>query len=227
MHNFATWDEAYQFEGIHCRIAIDSPTDDIVIVRISGSDVGEFGQAPLNRLKNYLSDDQQVELFIDARYAKAASIEVSNEWALWLGAHRSRIKVINMLTGSKFVEVTAGFVRMFSSLENNMRIYTDAKSFDEALTTSLLKAFPTLSSVGRNSNEINQSLGNVIKVLRIVRNMSQENLAEICDLDKSFISDVEKGKQPLEFEMIIRLADALSIKPSKLISLFEGVGGAG
>jgi hypothetical protein len=38
-----------------------------------------------------------------------------------------------MLVGSRFLEVTAGFVRRFAELEALMQIYTDPASFDSDL----------------------------------------------------------------------------------------------
>jgi len=37
------------------------------------------------------------------------------------------------LTGSRFIEITAGFVRRFASVEGSMRIGTDPVVFDHAL----------------------------------------------------------------------------------------------
>jgi hypothetical protein len=41
-----------------------------------------------------------------------------------------------MLVGSRFIEVTADFVRRFAALEGVMRIYTDPAAFDEELSAS-------------------------------------------------------------------------------------------
>lgn len=129
--------ETINYQGIACELSIASPASSVVVVTISGLDIGEFGSMPTARLENYFSDQQAVELFIDARRTRGASIDVSGDWAVWLGAHRSHFKRINMLTGSRFIEVTADFVRRFSRLEDVMRIYTDAKAFDKALAVSI------------------------------------------------------------------------------------------
>jgi hypothetical protein len=47
---------------------------------------------------------------------------VSGEWAGWLGANRAMLESVTMLTGSRFIQITAEFVRRFSSLEGSMRI---------------------------------------------------------------------------------------------------------
>jgi phage regulator Rha-like protein len=38
-----------------------------------------------------------------------------------------------MLTGSRFVQLTADFVRRFAELGDAMHVYTDGAAFDEAL----------------------------------------------------------------------------------------------
>jgi hypothetical protein len=126
-----------RYEGTTCELAIHTPADGVVVLTITGHDVGEFGSVPMTELEKLLSDDNSIELYIDARDTQGASVEVSSEWALWLGANRARFKRICMLTGSRFVQLTAGFVRSFSGLEDVMRIYTDAQAFDEALAVSV------------------------------------------------------------------------------------------
>ena len=128
------------FESSYCELAIDSPARGIVRIKIAGRDIGEFGDGPMAQLEKFLSDDQSIELYIDARHTQSASIEVSNDWARWLGANRSRFKRVSMLTGSRFIEITAGFVRSFSDLQDVMRIYTDEQAFEEALASSIVDA---------------------------------------------------------------------------------------
>jgi hypothetical protein len=98
--------------------------------------VGEFGDFPMQELDKDLAKDHLLELFIDARAVKGASVEVSSEWAQWLGKHRSHFSHISMLTGSRFIQLTANFVRRFAELGEVMRIYTDPVAFDAALAQS-------------------------------------------------------------------------------------------
>ena len=120
------------FEGIHCRLAIERPAPGVLVLRLSGSDVGEFGDAPMKALDQELGKGP-AQLFIDARAVKGASIDVSNDWALWLRANRAALTGISMLTGAPFVQLTAKFVQRFAELGELMRIYTDPKAFDSAL----------------------------------------------------------------------------------------------
>lgn len=126
-----------RYDGVHCAIAIERPAPGVLVLRIFGTDVGEFGDAPMQGLERALAGAAPVRLFIDARDTQGASIEVSGEWARWLGAHRKELRGIDMLTGSRYVEITAEFVRRFAALEGVMRVYTDAKAFDAELAESL------------------------------------------------------------------------------------------
>lgn len=125
------------YEGIYCDLSVEAPAPGVVVVTFAGHDVGEFGAFPMQVVEEHLAEGRDTELYIDARRTKAASVEVSGDWALWLGTHRDRFAHVSMLTGSRFIEVTAGFVRGFSELEDVMRLYTDAAAFDEALAASV------------------------------------------------------------------------------------------
>jgi hypothetical protein len=122
-----------RFNGIHCSMSIRSFPAGVVIVKISGTDIGEFGDEPMLELKKCLLDIDPIHLFIDAREVRGASIEVSGEWATWLRVHKAHLQDISMLTGSRFIEVTAEFVRRFAALEGIMRIYTEPEVFDAAI----------------------------------------------------------------------------------------------
>ena len=121
-----------KYEGIHATLVIEQPADDVVLLELTGWDVGEFGDAPLKELDRRLGGGP-VQLFIDARKVKGASIDVSSEWAQWLRRNRERFRHVSMLTGAPFVQLTARFVQRFADLGELMRIYTDAAAFDAAL----------------------------------------------------------------------------------------------
>lgn len=129
--------EPIELEGVCCAMQLHSPAPNIVVLTISGHDTGEFGPLPRQQLELYFASNQLIELFIDARETKGASIDVSCEWAIWLSANRRHFSKINMLTGGRYIEITANFVRKFSNLEGMMRLYSEESAFEEALELSI------------------------------------------------------------------------------------------
>jgi hypothetical protein len=125
------------YDGLHCNMTIQSRSRRVLVLRISGTDIGEFGEAPMLELNRYLTDAEAVELFVDARDVRGASIDVSGDWAQWLRAKKLHLRAVNMLTVSRFVQVTADFVRRFADLQDVMHIYTEPAAFDAALVESL------------------------------------------------------------------------------------------
>ena len=126
-----------RYEGIHCTLTLQQPAPSVIVLRISGSDVGEFGDAPMQALDSWLRDAGSIQFFIDARDVRGASIEVSGDWAHWLGAHKDSLSAVTMLTGSRFIQMTAEFVRRFAALQGIMQICTEPAVFDFALNTAL------------------------------------------------------------------------------------------
>lgn len=63
--------------------------------------------------------------------------------------------------------------------------------------------------------------GKVLRELRENNNISQEKLAEYCDLDRTYISLLERGQRQPTITTIFKLAKALKISPSELIKLVE------
>ncbi|MBA2540390.1 MAG: hypothetical protein H0V17_12190 [Deltaproteobacteria bacterium] len=123
------------FEGVHASFVITRPAHHVVLMTISGRDAGEHGDAPMRALEKELTAGA-FALFIDARKTSGASIDVSNVWARWLRTHRDSLHRVHMLTGTKFVQLTADFVRRFSELGDSMLVYTDGAAFDDALATA-------------------------------------------------------------------------------------------
>jgi len=69
-----------------------------------------------------------------------------------------------------------------------------------------------------NEAKILYQFGLLVKECRQKNNLSQEQLATLADLDRTYISGIERGKRNLSLVKIIRIASALDIPPSKLMS---------
>jgi hypothetical protein len=128
-----------RFEGVYSTIVITRPVPHAVLVAITGRDAGEHGMAPLEALDDELRVGP-FTLFVDARATRGASVDVSNVWAQWLRRHRDDLHRIHMLTHTRFVQLTADFVRRFADLGDAMLIYTDGAAFDEALRAEGISA---------------------------------------------------------------------------------------
>jgi transcriptional regulator with XRE-family HTH domain len=59
--------------------------------------------------------------------------------------------------------------------------------------------------------------GEVLREIRQDNNISQEKLAEYCDLDRTYISLLERGLRQPTISTIFKLATALHITPSEFI----------
>ena len=63
--------------------------------------------------------------------------------------------------------------------------------------------------------------GKVLREIREKNHISQEKLAEYCDLDRTYISLLERGLRQPTISTIFKLAKAMNISPSKLIEKVE------
>jgi hypothetical protein len=136
-----------EYEGVHCSLTIRRPAPAVVVVVLRGSDVGEFADFPMRELTRDLERYGSIELFIDARAVRGASIEVSSEWAFWMRTHARNLRQICMLTGSRYIQITAQFARRFVGLGDQMKIFTDAAAFEENLAAAT-QALKSASGVG-------------------------------------------------------------------------------
>lgn len=61
-----------------------------------------------------------------------------------------------------------------------------------------------------------QKFGKRLKSLRIDRNLTQLELAEILDMSPNFIGMIERGERNTTVENVFKISRALNIKPSNL-----------
>ena len=66
--------------------------------------------------------------------------------------------------------------------------------------------------------------GLVIRQLRTEKGFSQERLALDADIDRTYISDIEKGDRNVSLEIIERLANFFQISVSELLKKVEEYG---
>ncbi len=69
--------------------------------------------------------------------------------------------------------------------------------------------------------EVRKSFGKNLRERRLALGLSQEELAERADLHRTYVGSVERGERNVSLENIVRLADALKVKPSDLLKGVE------
>lgn len=60
--------------------------------------------------------------------------------------------------------------------------------------------------------------GEKLRELRLKAHLTQEELAHIADVDRTYVSSCERGRRNLTLEAIVKFATALGAKPSDLLT---------
>lgn len=68
---------------------------------------------------------------------------------------------------------------------------------------------------------LQEAFGEVVRTLRLEAGLSQEELAERCELHRTYISQLERGLKSPTLTTIVALAHALGVPPHELIQLAE------
>jgi transcriptional regulator with XRE-family HTH domain len=69
--------------------------------------------------------------------------------------------------------------------------------------------------------QISTVFGQVLREQRISRQLSQEELALAADVDRTFVSQMERGIRQPTITTLMKLAGALGIQPSTLVIRME------
>ena len=70
-------------------------------------------------------------------------------------------------------------------------------------------------------SEILLKYGQVVRKIRLEKGISQETLADISGLHRTYMSDVELGKRNVSLENIDRIANALEVSISEIFKQIE------
>ena len=71
------------------------------------------------------------------------------------------------------------------------------------------------------STQPNEAFGRAVRTFRIERGWSQEELAERCDMDRTYISGVERGRRNPTIQAIYRIGGGLGVLPSEILKIVE------
>lgn len=62
-----------------------------------------------------------------------------------------------------------------------------------------------------------EKIGQNIVNLRKKKQLTQEDLAGLCEMDRSYLSEIENGHKNLSVLSLLKIAEALNVKPSKIL----------
>jgi transcriptional regulator with XRE-family HTH domain len=65
--------------------------------------------------------------------------------------------------------------------------------------------------------DIKKKFGEKVKFLRKEKNLSQEELAHLATIDRTYISDIEKGERNVSLIIIEKIAKSLEIETYELL----------
>lgn len=71
--------------------------------------------------------------------------------------------------------------------------------------------------------DLAQAFAIVLKQHRKSAGFSQEKLAELCDLERTYISFLERGLRKPSLNMTFRFAEVFKVKPSQLVEEIENI----
>ena len=69
--------------------------------------------------------------------------------------------------------------------------------------------------------DLNKTLGKVLKELREQKGMSQQELGDYSDVDRSFISRIERGIGTPSVSVVFKMCALLEVKPSEFFGRVE------
>lgn len=73
-------------------------------------------------------------------------------------------------------------------------------------------------SYSKDEKVLLQQIGNRIRELRIIADLSQEKLAFESELDRTYIGSVERGERNISVINLQKIAKALNIKSADLLN---------
>ena len=65
---------------------------------------------------------------------------------------------------------------------------------------------------------IKEQVGKRIKELRLAKNMSQEDFADKCELDRTYITSLERGKRNISLINLEKIAKAFDMSLSEFFN---------
>lgn len=65
------------------------------------------------------------------------------------------------------------------------------------------------------------AFGSVLKELREEQGLSQQELADYAEIDRTYVSELERGKYYPSLNVVYKIAEVLNVKPHDLIEKID------
>lgn len=69
-----------------------------------------------------------------------------------------------------------------------------------------------------SDKDLQKLLGSNIRTIRLKQGMSQEELANICDLHRTYIGSVERAERNITLNTLVKFANALNVSIIDLLT---------
>ena len=69
--------------------------------------------------------------------------------------------------------------------------------------------------------DLRKTFGRVLKDLRDEHELSQQELADYCDIERVYVSKLERGISMPSIETIFKIASVLKMKPHEVVERIE------
>ena len=66
-------------------------------------------------------------------------------------------------------------------------------------------------------NDLAQKIGHAIRTCRIDQKITQEKLALLCNIDRSYLGRIERGEVNITVEKLYQIAEHLGCGPAELL----------
>lgn len=77
---------------------------------------------------------------------------------------------------------------------------------------------PTYTSASVKADEISFVFGRNVKRMRTDQGLNKKSFALICGISRPLLDEIERGTSDVRLSYVQKIADALSVKPSRLLT---------
>jgi len=70
----------------------------------------------------------------------------------------------------------------------------------------------------KRKNAVLKKFGAAVRRYRRIAGLTQEEFADICELDRSYLGGVERGERNLTLINVIKICDALKVNASEMLA---------